>query len=472
MATLAWASSIWGLHWGRSAICCTRDVQHLPPTFTPVPGKGLPIMVRDAYTRIWYYIEEKRTSAEIRALLVWGQPGIGKSFFTFYALAQALERRIPFALCNNDMDFLLFNGSGVEAIPYSSVRAAEGKLSRDLLVFFDSSNGVTPRHPFVGHGALVNAFIVHCASPVDRGWKLWAKEQDARIWPMELWGLNEVQQLSTLLNIDPSPGYYSPVQLFGLLGPTARECFQFPPIQKSGDVYRDFHWSPLSFGHPHRFTRAMTAGVLHAATAEYQVPEFHRFFFCHIDAQQTTPRVKPERRETSILEYCTYIIPTSFLRSIVFGHNSDLQFAHQLELRQIFRSIPSVCGSLYEVLSIQNLIHLKFFHYKIGDAGSIIRFAQVVVDSRKKPSEFVPPHLPGPDAWLWLPPTGLPTIGAVLICDNGRKITMIQAAISRQHPVEPEGIARVWQIFGAEGREWHFVFVVPSEEIGQKLAAI
>ncbi|KAJ7140298.1 hypothetical protein C8R43DRAFT_1018185 [Mycena crocata] len=448
--------------WGKHAPLKTRGVEHLPPSFTPrgqvnhCNHDPCPIMVRDVYIRLWNYIAKARTEEGARALRIGGQPGIGKTLFAFYALARAMGEKIPFALANNDNDFTLFNEDGVETIPYASIRAHEQKLTTNMLVFFPCLS-TPPKYPFTGPGALVSGYVVHCAASEDLQSKQWVKDHDAWTWPMELWSLCEVERLTCLLEIPLGPNYYTPVELFNYLGPIARECFPCSGIKKSGLILNDLRRNPPSFDE-----LRTCQYVLHNPSQE-----FTDFFCCRMDADTNSARIEPERRDSPIE---LYEIPTAFLRSLVFGHNSNLGPQQQEALCGVFRLLPSICGALYEVTTIERLTRPFTLSYLINGLSRTISCGLQVVDSRQEPLDFRPELVASHDAWIWLPPTGFPTVDAVVACEGGQKIILIQVAIARQHDVSPEGLARVWQVFGFKAKNWEFIFLAPSEEIGQKLA--
>lgn len=134
---------------------------------------------------------------------------------------------------------------------------------------------------------------------------------------------------------------------------------------------------------------------------------------------------------------------------------------------------PYISGTAYEVLgvrffSLRNSIMPFHFPTPSADMWSCEPFTSDLPIEDLPSSTLVGPHFTDV---LWISPVDFPSIDAVAVTRGGRRTSMFQMAIVREHPVRPEGINKILRLFSRNAPEakWEYLFVVPADSIGQKL---
>ncbi|KDQ56878.1 hypothetical protein JAAARDRAFT_48126 [Jaapia argillacea MUCL 33604] len=146
------------------------------------------LLVRKEYVRAWdWLLEEERNRSCYRGnhfpgAIITGHPGIGKSTFVYYLLAQCLQHKMPVALPLDDTTFVLFDDQG----------------SHQYSTEFDTENAP---------GGLIH-------------WQRWEDQSDARCYIMDVWPVEEIQALSSILGLSLE----RIMKPFRKYGPCIRTC--------------------------------------------------------------------------------------------------------------------------------------------------------------------------------------------------------------------------------------------------------
>ncbi|KAM5546204.1 hypothetical protein V8D89_000330 [Ganoderma adspersum] len=199
-------------------------------------GQSL-ILVRSEYPQIFQHVQAMPTlSKTCSGLVLTGHPGVGKTMFLFYALGAALATHMPVVFCDRSDSCVLFDDRGVHMVH----PVANHPFERRTLFLVDSNSAIySPPGAFLP--PILEGVIVQAVSPDPSRWKQWAKDVRAWTWVLGLWEREEMLALQRTMEAsqqpawaNPPPGisYYTPVELFDILGPSARACMG-PPVVKS-----------------------------------------------------------------------------------------------------------------------------------------------------------------------------------------------------------------------------------------------
>ncbi|KDQ08300.1 hypothetical protein BOTBODRAFT_59389 [Botryobasidium botryosum FD-172 SS1] len=458
-----WAPANWSALWGKPEQIAT-DGSILSPRFDLLYS----VYIREEYKRAWEYIEnqlELRKSAvgeQIGGLVLWGHPGIGKTSFLYFALAKALVAKRPVAFCFRGASSLLFTQAGVEILldTYD-----ESRLPQGVLALCDSNSGLfTP--PMLFSSKTSPAFVVQAASPQVSRWRGWSKQKDGLVWTMAIWQRQEILEASTHIQRDPD--YYSPVELFDLLGPSARNCMQKTAqgIRKTGNPETDMmEYLELA---PDVLLQAQVDLVRVLGGADVasilQMEAFHNFFFAMPRALRT--------RRLSKGPSINYVIPTPLLRKLFSRTMRAWDYDDQLDFLRKLRPFPQVAGLAYEALAVRALSGLAVPLVCALACGTSFTIPRLTV--APFPEDFTTPFLPDNNT-LYVPPAGFETIDAIAVTENASRITLLQMTIAKTHTIKPGKIRKVLDCFTSAmpGTTLNstLIFIAPSKTRGEGLSA-
>ncbi|KAM0750334.1 hypothetical protein T439DRAFT_326303 [Meredithblackwellia eburnea MCA 4105] len=452
-----------------------------------IPAGRYPIFVRKEYADIWSatlnLMEQRLHYSSMRnhpaGLVVRGQPGIGKSMYLWYALAMAISSSVPVIFSTTFHISIAFPTDGP---PYTfSNNDGSAVLPHKALVLCDSTSSLTSP-PSLLHDRK-HLFIVQATSPKEVRWKAWSKERLASFWPMNVWTLEEIRALSMLRaaydtpklpdvemqqfggldeSTTPTKRYYTPEELFLLLGPSARHCFM--GWENTGDPSIDLacYWDCKNFlKDPSTLCRAVQMG---GVANEDQQSGFHKLFFA-------IPTELPKPRIASGL-LATYTIPTPFIASVAVRNFELTSIEQQRTAASMFAASPQVAGVLYEVTTIQSLTVIKA--PLAVSSASVAGAFSIPTKLNLSPFQFDFATRP-PLNTLLIPPTNFASIDGCycsLLADQRIHIVLLQVAINRSHDIFNESIKKVLVHFlPIESIRVSFVFLVPSDEIGKAVTS-
>jgi len=273
--------------------------ESLKPRSTP----RNPIIIRDEYPLLWNEIEEQSTS-EHRGIVVWGQPGIGKTLFLRYAVGRALAKGMPCILCEQIDYFLYFDESGVRRITYG-LNNIDIKLPSRIIALFDTNESMRSPHQYFLNSSCP-AFVVQTTTPQNGGWYQWSKQLDARIWLIMPWTREEICRLDVLR--PARPYHYTAVEIYDHLGPSPQLCCRHIP--KTPDVERDFGLLPLSLDNP---VQLLSQVQFTSIEGDDSHALFHQYFYAY-----RLPGIKSMLIHQAPSDWCEYRIPTQFLLRTLF----------------------------------------------------------------------------------------------------------------------------------------------------------
>jgi len=191
-----------------------------------------------------------------------------------------------------------------------------------------------------------------------------------------------------------------------------------------------------------------------------QLDQFNRFFFA-------TP-TKDAKPNLGLPTY-TYKIPTDFLLSML----QDLAYTKTLEEKiafaNMFMAYPQVAGVFYEsvVVTALDLSHKPLVCVLANGSHFQLQLPLAVESEVEDFSATFTPK----DGVLYIPPSGFPSIDAVAVTEGAQRITLLQMTLASRHPINVAGIKHVVDSFKStiSNLKWAFIFVVPSQEIGERL---
>ncbi|KAI5475500.1 hypothetical protein MNV49_001314 [Pseudohyphozyma bogoriensis] len=416
---------------------------------TPVAGYDLTrseaVLIRDEYDKINEWISgEKFKGIAIKkkkgGLVVWGQPGIGKSMFLREALAHAMSEGTPVLFIADDYVWYFFGPNGV-ALYETNKRL---NLTRDawtedlaeqhpaLLTLVDSHLSLPKLPVFL---TTLPIRIVQAAFPLKSRYE-WRGDRQAHIWLASLWSESEMKLVSE--EIEPAAPLTSKA-LAQIFGPIPR--FVFPEEMREAvvDTAEDRTLLVKAI-----LKTGTVIDILNGSSLGNDEAANHRKVF----------KIGPRKGVENPISFPT-VPQTKIIISAVSAKMSTaikeaskgLKIAERSSLISVFSGSP-VAGYVFE-----------------GSATSIL----AMVDSAKFAGRLSSD--PPVDITVYAPPARFATLDAFL--STGAEIRLFQMTISSIHSMSAKGLRG---LFGALKPELctlprQFFFVVPSKEVGEKLLA-
>ncbi|KAF9234891.1 hypothetical protein BU15DRAFT_52015 [Melanogaster broomeanus] len=153
------------------------------------------MIVRDEYTLAMKALEGARYRD---GAVIVGQPGIGKTFFLIYALIERLRKKQSTAFQYFPRTYFLFTQNSVTI--HSADDHEPLMLWDEIWALSDSNNKtIDPAVAFLG---LLGVRTIQATSPDSKRWKEWSKQHDASLYIMDIWTLEELSALATVLALD------------------------------------------------------------------------------------------------------------------------------------------------------------------------------------------------------------------------------------------------------------------------------
>ncbi|KAL5527001.1 hypothetical protein ACEPAF_8730 [Sanghuangporus sanghuang] len=186
---------------------------------------GMRFLVRAEYIRMYEYVEDcfaKEYSPQVRrpAVIITGQPGIGKTVWIQYALRRCIGERRPVMLMTNTR-YLFFSESGVEKLPSDAEIFDEQKPINETpwcLIDSTSSPKGIPVEMSAAFSPGVNS--IYLTSPDSNRWRGLQQSRTPKLALMNPWSWEEVSCVARAFNLDMQ----EVSRRFEHFGPTARIC--------------------------------------------------------------------------------------------------------------------------------------------------------------------------------------------------------------------------------------------------------
>ncbi|KAH9972535.1 hypothetical protein BGW80DRAFT_356581 [Lactifluus volemus] len=193
------------------------------------------LLIRAEYLRIYNWVEEKYndgTENRPPAVVVTGQPGIGKSYWAYYALRRRLGDKSD-TLWYQASESYLFCSEGVLIVPAEFLFR---KFSERIWTLIDSSQspGGIPIKLLDG------VFPIYLTSPERARWSTLAQSWSDHRAIMNPWTRAEVKYAMSSLISNNEGRINDASQRYDLLGPTAHLCLEMTPDRVEAHVqHRD-----------------------------------------------------------------------------------------------------------------------------------------------------------------------------------------------------------------------------------------
>ncbi|KAL5512348.1 hypothetical protein ACEPAG_3340 [Sanghuangporus baumii] len=184
---------------------------------------GMVFLVRAEYIRMYEYVEDcfaKESLSRRPAVVITGQPGIGKTVWIQYALRRCLGERRPVMLMMNTR-YVLFSESGVKKIPSDSAIFVERKpINETPWCLIDSTS--SPEGIPVEMSAVYSSGVnpVYVTFPDSNRWRKLHQARTPELALMNPWSWEEVSCVARAFSLDMQEVR----RRFEHYGPTARIC--------------------------------------------------------------------------------------------------------------------------------------------------------------------------------------------------------------------------------------------------------
>ncbi|KAI0255005.1 hypothetical protein BJV78DRAFT_810987 [Lactifluus subvellereus] len=159
-------------------------------------------LVREEYSFAFDELETRSADSEKKGggVVVLGQPGIGKTYFLFYALFRRLCAKKPTAF-HMSKHFVVFKDTGVTV--HDAVKEEYNVLPAETWALTDSNEyNKGPCTTFLCASARGQAWIVQATSPAGDRWYQWSKEYHAGLFVMQCPTPEELIALGTIFGLD------------------------------------------------------------------------------------------------------------------------------------------------------------------------------------------------------------------------------------------------------------------------------
>ncbi|KAI0712636.1 hypothetical protein C8Q76DRAFT_797471 [Earliella scabrosa] len=307
------------------------------------------VMIRTEYETLWKTIKTQMLEAHHGGMVVVGQPGVGKSFFTRVARVLALQDGIPTIFCDTKEYYWYADDNGCRKVRLDA--SDPHSIQAGTLVLVDSSAALkAPPSRFCTEN--FPGYIVQATSPQEDRWKRWMKHRNGVAWVMSPWQQDEVKSLQKFLEIKGralwvhNPEWYTPLELFELLGPSARTCFtsSYQQLKTLPADERDATILPSHlFDSPDDIVKALTSGTVSPAL---QQSDFDMLCVATNASTSNPVLLRPRFK---------YDIPTPYLRLLAATHFRKLPKRKRLELFLKISSSPQIAAKLLEPLAFNLL---------------------------------------------------------------------------------------------------------------------
>ncbi|KAI9462581.1 hypothetical protein HD554DRAFT_2316319 [Boletus coccyginus] len=351
-----------------------------------------------------------------------GQPGIGKSIFVAYAVIERLREKqlvaVETAWGDHPGAYVVFSEHGVGIHPRSTLLRAHVP---DIWAFSDSTAlAPIPSPAFL---ATPHLRIFQTASPNPTHWKCWTKEKQAKLYIMDLWSTEEIEDLIFIYNYDNRDAERIKT-LLTLWGPIPRTLIMSLDDDESQKVYEGKVAQALR--DPDTVVNAIFA------LDNTISPESSTVFF-----------VSPLKEENIIYRRVhTVFVPTRWLLNMLLVGLGRHHAAKQMEFFRALSSHPStrsVAGWVFEELVHEFLVRASSIsvHWSDKDKTSVLK-----LPSSGMLTTYADLNPPPP--FYWRP--GKPNnqgVDSAIVTNN--HIYAIQTTISCKHTTPQDGLDNLWR---------------------------
>ena len=286
------------------------------------------------------------------------------------------------------------------------------------------------------------------------------------------------RQLHESLDLAPwtQNPWFTPLELYDLLGPSVRSCFwseyQRLKPQTGTSISADLLHGPLGqdlgdlnlFADADKFLDALDTGSMMPLV---QWSSFHSFFFA---THQLNPvRVMP-------IPFLKYEVPSQFLRLCLAMHYRQHAKAKGLKLFATMAPLAQVTRRLFEPLVLNLLVETeKGLQCMLCDNTTF----------RLGPDLAVHPHVVDPSSFtpgiatafipvnnrIYVVPEHYPFVDAFAVTEDMKRVTLLHMTVGQN--LKSQGVQGVIEMFGdaAAGIRWSVVFVTPGEH-GETIARV
>lgn len=271
--------------------------------------------------------------------------------------------------------------------------------------------------------------------------------------------------------------WYTPLELYELLGPSARSCFDRrnqhlkPKTGTTLDANLVSHPLYKAIGNPNLFDdEKQFLSAVQDGSIQVQNPGFHTFFFAMPDENPSglTPTRYPSLQ---------YKIPTPFLRLIIASHYRRYVKKHGVKILESMTPFPQIAAALFEPLVLDLLVEtnkglLCTFHDKTTfRLGPRLTAHHNIVDPRLLAEANAATGFEPIDNCIYVVPPRYPSVDAFVVTEERKRVTLLQMTVGSKHKLELLGVQKIISMFGQAAREMKFsvVFVTPQEQ-GQAIS--
>ncbi|KAF7327749.1 hypothetical protein MKEN_00354500 [Mycena kentingensis (nom. inval.)] len=427
--------------------------------------EGIRVLERAEYKKIleivWIELKARQNgeAADLRSLVLWGQPGIGKSMFLDYALVMAIHDKKFTIYSDNPERVIVFNPL-LEPYPLKVAKLRNFKLPNGCLVLSDSTADFsTPLNIFTRRDSSVFVLQATCS---ESRYRSWAKHRLAMLYPMDPLPKDEFllivrdqtskqSKATTSTATSQESEFFTPEELYDLLGPMAPPALvRYSRVKNPkpvdldlvdpADLFMDLNWR--------------------------SVPRFHQYFVITPDSTRPKPvfPMQPGHR---------YTVATPFLRRLLVEHLRSLTLEKRMQIAASLTSVAQVAGALFEAHMPIYLsrytsalqLHFNDTHSDYALGPRLVLSQQLFdADGRCRPELNT----------LYIPKRNQPTFDAFCVTNiaaNALRVTILRATIARKHKIVQKDICQLMDALDLQGDvEWRFVFVTPSTEISEAVS--
>ncbi|KIL64118.1 hypothetical protein M378DRAFT_11689 [Amanita muscaria Koide BX008] len=291
------------------------------------------LWIRTDYIRIFnffqaYYDEMAKPMDDAPSAVLTGQPGIGKSFWMFYAARRLLAERRPF-IWFYKATYYLFVDDGVHILP-PDWRHDDFSCIVWTLVDSDQDRDGVPG-TLVPH--VTNLFVMYVTSPAVERWSRLGNTKQPIVVIMNPWGRREMQRAARLSRLEGITETHVN-EMFDQLGPVARLCIKWTSDQLA--QYRN---------ELHQAISKITADDIKKLTIEA----------CGLTMDAVSDKICLLRRQKwdEVFSQAVVAPITDYIKTKLSNQFRKLKRAEQIRLYQFFEKRPELrrtAGIFYEAI--------------------------------------------------------------------------------------------------------------------------
>ncbi|KAI1791256.1 hypothetical protein LXA43DRAFT_433083 [Ganoderma leucocontextum] len=462
-----WVSEAYQCLWaGKQA--ATAEL-HGFTVLTCFPADRSTVTVRDEYPQIWNHITAALEGGRAGGLVVTGHPGVGKTYFLKYALAMALKAKIPVAYCEEPGFYYFCDARGCRRYPTAPIQWHKMETGKLFLALVDSNSSLA-QPPLIFFHEYQRCYTIQTTSPDPARYYPWAEEARALFWIMPPWTEAEVLKLQQFYqqqgpqNWSDGDAFYSPVEIFNALGPSAQKCFAANNHKTPQGLEEDF----LSYLDPNAFLDHVDAiATTVPSSTSPPDPDFHRILSVSKRHGATNPMHAPKFH---------HYIPTLFLCKIVSEGFRRRTAAEQVALIAQFAGleVPHAMSFIYKPTILHFLgssqtsitCHLADCSTFSLGPGLVLVGDQVDTDA----------SIVLCDNRIYILRKGFPWIDAFIISEDQTRVTILQMTVAFRREVVSSAVTALIQLVKqsmpgvpSTVTKWSFIFVSPGAS-GEKMA--